>query len=71
MIKNIILITLILSLFLLGCQKKEIPAEEPTVTPAETDISIQSEISEIDSLDEELDLGELENLEAELDEIDW
>ena len=71
MIKNTILITLILSLFLAGCQK----AEEPTVTtpeaPAETDISIESDISEIDTLDEELDLGELDNLEAELDEINW
>lgn len=69
MIKNIILITLILSLFLVGCKK----VEEPQIIPTEPtpDISIESEISEIDSLDKDLDLGELENLEAELDEINW
>ena len=66
-IKNIILITLILTLLIVGCQKveeKEVEAETP-------DISIESDVAEIDSIDEDLGLGELENLEGELDEINW
>lgn len=77
MIRKIILIILILTLILVGCQKAEKSKVEPKTTitepPAETpsDISIESDISAIDSLDEDLDLGDLENIEAELDEINW
>jgi len=69
-IKKIILITLILTLVLIGCKKVE---EVESAIEAETtpDISIESDVSEIDSLDEDLGLGELENLEKELDEINW
>jgi len=66
MIKKIILTALILNILLVGCQK----AEEVIVTEA-TDISVDTEISEVDALDEELNLDELDNLEAELDEINW
>lgn len=74
MIKNSILITLILTLVLVGCQKVE--EVEPEITPTEpakttTDISIEPEIFEINSLDRDLTLEELDNLEAELDEINW
>ena len=70
MTRKIILITLILTLVLIGCKKVEEvePAIEAETTP---DISIESDVSEIDSLDEDLGLGELENLETELDEINW
>ncbi len=68
MIKNIILVTLILSLFVAGCQK----AEEP-ITPTETgpDTSMGSDVSEVDSIDKDLNSGELDKLESELDEINW
>lgn len=72
MIKKIILITILL--VLVGCKKAEEPRVEITTKqPAETiaDISINSDISEIDSLDKDLDAGELENLEVEIDEINW
>jgi len=70
--KKIILITLIL--ILIGCQKAEEPKVEITPEqPAEipSDISIESDISEIDSLDQDLNIEELENIETELDEINW
>ena len=72
MIKKIVLITLILTLVLVGCQTQE-EKEAPTPRePIETaDISIEADISEIDSLNEDLSLDELENLEQELDEINW
>ena len=62
MIKKLILITLILSLFLTGCQ----PVEETT-----EDISVNSEITEIDSLDEDLNTDDLDSIEDDLDEINW
>jgi len=77
--KKIVLIALVLSLFLMGCQKAEEPAEEVTTTPETTEtpeettpeISIESEITEIDSLDEDINLDDLEGIESELDEINW
>lgn len=69
MIKNIILITLIL--ILIGCQKVEEPkvtAKEAKTTP---DISIESDVSDVNSIDNELNTKELDNLESELDEINW
>jgi|TARA_B100002003_G_C13927809_1_gene450845 PBP1b-binding outer membrane lipoprotein LpoB len=74
MIKKLILTVLLLSIFLVGCQQvqkqpEEIAPTEPVTEEAE--ISIDSEISEIDALDADLDLEELDNIEAELDEINW
>ncbi len=73
MVKKIILITLIL--ILAGCQKVEEPKVAPKTAPTEaeipSDISIESDISAIDSLDEDLDPEELENIEQELDDINW
>ena len=74
MVKNIILTALILSLILVGCQKTEKPATTPTQEPAatsESSINIDSDVSGIDSIEKELNAGELDNLEKELDEINW
>lgn len=75
MIKKIILAALILSLVLMGCQKTPVQSEktesETPTTPTTEESSLDIDVSEIDSLDEDLNLGELENLEAELDEINW
>jgi len=67
MIKKIILAAIILSLVLVGCQKA--PVEREETTPAET--NMDKDMSEVDALDEDLNLDELENVEAELDEINW
>jgi hypothetical protein len=69
MIKKLILTILLLSIFLVGCQQAIETPTEPVTEEAE--ISIDSEISEIDTLDADLDLEELDNIEAELDEINW
>ncbi|MBW2974723.1 hypothetical protein KY366_03300 [Candidatus Woesearchaeota archaeon] len=83
MIRKIILITLILTLLLaVGCQKAERPAEgqETSKTTGETsiagtektsEISIESDVADIGSLNEELNMEDLEGLESELDEIEW
>jgi len=64
MIKHIILIALLLSLVLSGCQTTEPTADEE-------ELSIDDEISEIDSLDEDLSLEELDSIEDDLDAISW
>ena len=69
MIKNIILITLILSIFLIGCQAPTTETPSEAAPEAEEEISIDEDVSEIDTLDEDLGLEDLENIEAELDEI--
>lgn len=72
---KIILALIVLMLFIVGCGKKAVEdvGEETTEDTGgveeETDIS--DDISEVDTLEEDLDLAELENLEKELDEIDW
>jgi len=74
MIRKIIIIALILSVFLIGCQKViETPAETSTEPAAEetTDINIDTEVSGIDTLNEDLNVEELESIESDLDEINW
>lgn len=83
MIKKIILISLIsivLVIVLVGCQKTEELQGGMDSDSIETDgitsetipgISIESEIAGIDSLDNDLNMDDLEGIESELDEINW
>jgi len=65
MMKTIFILTIVLSLLLVGCQ----PKQEPATSGEE--ISIDEEIQEIESIDEDLGLEELDNIEDDLDAIDW
>lgn len=72
MIKKVILMALIL--VLVGCQKAEEPKTETMPATSETtpeEISIDSDIAEIDSLKENLYMEDLDSIETELDEINW
>ena len=66
--KIIIIIGLILLIvFLLGCAKKE--PVGGTTGDVKTDID--SDISDVDILDEELNTSDLDNIDKEIDEINW
>ncbi len=71
MIRKIILIMLLLSTLLFGCQKREEVVTEKEEVSTETEVGIEDEIFEIDTLDKEVTADELDKLEAELDEINW
>ena len=71
MIRNIVLVGLILSILLVGCQKEVDTGTTAETLPSESDDSIDSDISELESLDEDLDLEELESIDSDLDEINW
>ena len=60
---SILLIVIILAL--VGCGK----APSASTTEDAEAVSIEEEIAEIDSIEEDTDLSELENLEKELDEL--
>jgi PBP1b-binding outer membrane lipoprotein LpoB len=65
--KTIILVILILGLVLTGCQKQVVePAPEKVDTGA-----IDDDLSDIDTLDEDLGIDDLNGLEEDLDAIDW
>jgi hypothetical protein len=49
---------------MMGCQKA-------TETTPESNINVDSEISEIDSIDQDLNLEELDTIESDLEEINW
>jgi hypothetical protein len=65
--KKMLAILLILTFLVVGCQKTIVPevseSEEVSVE------NIGTDISEIDSLEEELSLEELESLENDLDNL--
>jgi PBP1b-binding outer membrane lipoprotein LpoB len=74
-----------LCFFLTGCAKTEVKTA-PSTGPADTQPEetqpleatgdeyvdgVSTEITEADSLDEELDSGDLDNLESDLGLVDW
>ncbi len=70
-----IIISLISILTLLigqGCQKAEVsePVTEPTTTEQNVD-EIGTDISDIGDIDKDLNMSDLDDLEKELDEINW
>ncbi|MBU0628092.1 MAG: hypothetical protein KKC75_02805 [Nanoarchaeota archaeon] len=69
MMKNIILMALLLSIVAIGCQKQ---AASPVTAPEATDASaIESGMSDIDSVNADLNTQELDSIESDLDKIDW
>lgn len=67
MIRRIMLIVLVLSVILVGCQKavKETPKE------AAPSVSIDEDVSAADSLDKDIGTQDLDNIESDLDNISW
>ena len=74
--KKTIAILFVLSLFLVACKETKIRPEQkepiPEVTP-ETPITedVEAGISNIGVLDTDLDSKDLDNLDKDLDEINW
>lgn len=76
--RNIITL-FVLVLFLVGCGQKQVTTqgqitEEETESEQTGDASVDevsSDIDEVDVMDEELVAAELEDLEKELEELDW
>lgn len=75
--KKAILISFIFLLFLLACGKKEQDKQEiqkvttqATETTAQVVSSVDNDIGNLDELTNELDTSELDNLDAELGELD-
>lgn len=62
----ILALLLITSLLLQGCAK-----EAPPEMPAEETTEVDEDFSDIDALEEELSMDEFENLDKELEEINW
>ena len=58
----------ILLLLVVACQK-QVPVE-PVQESVEAD-AVSSDLSEVDSLDDELDTTELDELDSELTDFDW
>ena len=75
--KKLLIILLIISILsLTGCQLMEYMYEEPVEAPAEETPQaaideVESSINEIGALEQELDISELDDLEKDLEEIDW
>lgn len=68
--KNKIFVTLALLLILLvllqGCGKKSAAPEGPEETT-----EVDDDLSDLDDIEEDLSMDELENLDKELEEINW
>jgi len=75
MIKKILTLVFVIAVVALiaGCAKEaEKPAPAAAEPATEEQISdVESDLSEIESLEEDLDFSELDSLEQELDEINW
>ena len=83
MIKKILAIMFVIAILALivGCQPKvddtmdetqDATTETTTETTTTEDINdVASDLDEIESLEEDLGLEELENLEQELDDLNW
>lgn len=74
--KKAIVVSLIFLLFLFACAKKEQVKQEtqkvtqPTETTAQVVSSVDTDIGNLDELTNELDTSELDNLDADLSELD-
>ena len=63
------LILLVISL--VGCAKKDIAPEEKATATEEAVANVGSDISDVGTLDKDLDTSALENIDKELEEINW
>lgn len=66
---SMIICLLIISLFLIGCAPRKEAALETTGVEDVDDTS--SELSDVDTIDDDLDLGDLETLDSDLANLDW
>lgn len=66
----VLALLLIASLLIQGCAKEEAP-EGPTEGTAEETAGVDEDFSELDNLEEELSMDELEDLDKELEELNW
>lgn len=62
----VLALLLIASLLLQGCAKEKAP-EGPTEETA----GVDEDFSDLDNLEEDLSMDELENLDKELEELNW
>ena len=73
--KILTILCVIMVISLVGCSKSdvaEISDEESTdVEMTGTAGDVSEDISEIETLDDELDVSELDDLDSELDELSW
>jgi len=63
------LILLVISL--IGCAKKETPPEEKPAATEKAASEVGSDISDVGTLDKDLDTSDLENIDKELEDINW
>ncbi len=76
MMKKEVFLSLILGflliMFLFGCKKASVEREKQIESEEEkTKLGVEEEISDVSNVEKELDLGELENIDKELEEINW
>lgn len=78
--KKIIFITLLTFILILligqGCKKTEVSEKPTTATTTATDTEqnindVGEDISGVGDIEEDLNISDLDNLERELDEINW
>ena len=65
-----VLVVLTLLALIAGCRVVEEVEAPPTSAAADVE-GVEEGISDIDALNEELNISELEYLESELEEIEW
>lgn len=67
--KKLLAVTLILLLvFVAGCVK---PSEAPAAPEAAVDTAISEDVSNVDTLSDDLSTSELDNLDKDLAEVTW
>ena len=66
----VLVMLLIALVFISGCVTPEAPPSEPTGEPAEVQ-GVSNGISELDTLNQELDMSELDNLDSDLGDLNW
>ncbi|MFH1641611.1 MAG: hypothetical protein ABIC04_01795 [Nanoarchaeota archaeon] len=69
-----IIIVLLIGILLAGCGKpaeKDIPLANDVIEQASAESYIDSGMGDLDSLEEDLDNSDLNNIDKDLSEIDW
>jgi type IV pilus biogenesis protein CpaD/CtpE len=71
--KATFIIAITLLLLIAGCAQKTI-IQKPTAddaTASETITDVESGIDEVDALDSDLNFSETDDIDSELDQVDW
>jgi len=64
-----LLLIALVAFTLAGCTKTEIPSE--TTPTAEENTELDTDIENLDNIDSELNTSDLDNLEKDLENINW